>query len=108
MKLKHFLPFLFCIFLLSSIVNAGFIPQIVSGQISIEGMDYPEGLKVKMTNLRTHEEVFSTVDSSGFFLTDWNNHNFINGDKIDIVIPVCSQSTLCQKQITLYFWPCRM
>ena len=95
-------PLLFAllgIVLLSSVVQAGFFPQPVAGQIFVEDYPAPEGLQVVMTNTRNNVQATASVDENGFFLVDWANYAYRDGDKIQVTIKICAARPECTKYL---------
>lgn len=93
----------FVLFLLSvSLVSAGMFPEPVSGTVKLPGYSTLEGLSLEQKNLRTGEVVKTTLDSNGFYMVDWANHPYRDGDKVLISISVCKDRAVCNAEVTLY------
>ena len=87
--------------LLVGLVSAGLFPQPVAGKIELVGYPQPEGLAVEQTNLRTGLSYISKVDESGFYLIDWGNLPYLEGDQVKITIPACRTNSLCSQVVSL-------
>ena len=102
MKLDKFLIGLVLITLFSMIACAGMSPQPVGGKVTLEGYPILEGLDLEQKNLRTG--VINTVqlDAHGYFLYDWGNSLFLNGDNVEITVKICKDNSACKRIVTLY------
>jgi hypothetical protein len=101
MKLKQILILSLVISLLASLVTAGFFPQIVSGKVYLEGASSLQGLDVEQKNLRTGVVLQSQLDSSGYFLSDWGNSKFFDGDNVEVSLSICKDNPICRKLVVL-------
>lgn len=87
--------------LLSVIVSGGLAPTPVAGRIYLPGYSTLEGLTLYQENLRTREIVETKLDANGYYIIDWSNYPFLNGDKVEIKVKVCEERAECKREVTL-------
>lgn len=100
MKTRILFVFLISLMVMASMALGGLLPQPVSGEITVEGY-HPEGLTLIQKNLRLGVEHEVKVDSNGFFIVDWSNYGFHDGDQVEISIKMCKDLPSCSQIITL-------
>ena len=81
--------------LCTSLASAGFFPQIISGQVSIEGKTY-DSIDVKITNTRTNEVMTVQTDSRGFYTAELGEIYYKNDC---FSVQVCEGDSKCRKNI---------
>jgi len=102
MKTKHILNLFLVSLLCLVLVSAGFFPNPISGTIKLDGYPEPEGLIVKQTNLRTQLSYDAVVDANGFYLIDWANLKFLDGDSVEVKIVACGSNPDCVKVVQIH------
>ena len=104
MKLKNTIWIFVSLFLALATVSSAFssmFPQIVSGKITAKGFDYVGGMKITQENIRTGAVYEVTTDTNGYYLVDWSNYPFHDGDKIKITVDACKSLAACNKEVML-------
>lgn len=98
--MKTKLLFLFVLLLLLTTAVSAQVPQIVSGQVKIEGYPAPKGLLLAITSTEHNINLETSIDDNGYFLFDLSNHGIDKGN-LRLVIDICRARPECTKTITL-------
>lgn len=101
MKTKILFGLLISLMLFSAIALAGMMPQPISGQVKIGEYPSPVGLKVIQKNLKNGIEASNEVDKNGYYIVDWANYAYSEGDKIEITLNLCKEKASCKKTIVM-------
>jgi len=99
---KIFIGLLASLLFLSSLVSAGIFPQPVAGTVSLPGYSTLAGLDLEQKNIRTGLTYVVQLDDNGFYLLDWGNLPYLDGDTIEIAIKVCKERPECRSTTRIY------